>query len=29
MVGLFMTQLQGMDEPDRAFRTLAYQAIVD
>jgi CubicO group peptidase (beta-lactamase class C family) len=29
MVGVFMTQYRGMDEPDRDFRVLAYQAIVD
>jgi len=29
MAGVFMTQYQGMDEPDRDFRVLAYQAIVD
>ncbi|MBX3014116.1 MAG: beta-lactamase family protein [Caldilineaceae bacterium] len=29
MVGLFMTQYQGADEPDRDFRVLAYQAIID
>ena len=28
-VGVFMTQYQGVDEPDRDFRVLAYQAIVD
>ncbi len=27
--GVFMTQYQGLDEPQRDFRTLAYQAIVD
>ena len=29
MVGVFMTQYQGTDEPDKDFRVLAYQAIVD
>ena len=29
LVGVFMTQYQGMDEPDRDFRVLAYQAIDD
>lgn len=29
MVGVFMTQYQGIDEPDRYFRQLAYQAIDD
>ena len=29
MVGVFMTQYQGPDEPDKDFRVLAYQAIVD
>jgi CubicO group peptidase (beta-lactamase class C family) len=29
MVGVFMTQYQGMESPSTDFRTLAYQAIVD
>lgn len=29
MAGVFMAQYQGMDEPDKDFRVLAYQAIVD
>lgn len=29
LAGVFMTQYQGMDEPDKAFRVLAYQSIVD
>ncbi len=29
LVGIFMTQYQGIEEPDRRFRTLVYQAIVD
>ena len=29
MVGVFMTQYQGIDEPDRDFRVLAYQAITE
>lgn len=29
LVGVFMTQYQGMDEPDLDFRVLVYQAIVD
>ncbi len=29
LVGIFMTQYQGLEEPDRRFRTLVYQAIVD
>ena len=29
LVGVFMTQYQGMEEPDKDFRVLAYQAIVD
>ncbi len=28
-VGVFMTQYQGVDEPDKDFHVLAYQAIVD
>jgi CubicO group peptidase (beta-lactamase class C family) len=27
--GVFMTQYQGLEEPQRDFRALAYQAIVD
>ncbi len=29
LVGVFMTQYQGVDEPDKDFHVLAYQAIVD
>ncbi|MEM7131824.1 MAG: serine hydrolase domain-containing protein [Chloroflexota bacterium] len=29
MIGIFMTQYQGADEPDKRFRQLAYQAIDD